>query len=93
MIAPREVYSPGTVQSFFEWLTEDYRIIIDPDKDFKDYGVFTSFEATLLNIIMETCFNVCDEGQEDIYEIAKSVNDYNRKEWVELGYKPAVRRF
>lgn len=67
------------VKTFFQQLlAEDLNF--HPDTPFEDYingetrhPTYTYVEADIRNKLMEQCFDVCDEVNIDIYEIANEI--------------------
>jgi hypothetical protein len=65
------------VKDFFRYLVNDRKVAIHPDDNFRDYintetqkPAFTDYEANLFNAMMDDCFEVCQDEEKDIYEIA-----------------------
>ena len=66
------------VKEFFAWLTNE-AIPFHPDDSFHDYEGITFDEATELDLMMDKCFDVCEEAGEDIYAIALECETKTKK--------------
>ena len=68
------------IKSFFRSLYEKYNLEFMPDDDFNEFenedGTprFSSDQAEYLNGLMVQCFNVANQFDADIYEIASEVH-------------------
>lgn len=68
---------PEDVGRFFFWLVFECRVNFHPDDSFDSYvslktgeQTFTKEQADKYDAVMERCFEVCEQYQRDIYEIA-----------------------
>ena len=68
------------VKNFAIYLIRDKKISIHPDDDFNDYvdyvtgeSIYTKPEAKLMNDLMGSCFKICEDEGEDIYEIMNRI--------------------
>lgn len=81
-IATKEVKNLNDVKSFFKELLEK-NINFHPDDPFgeivwfeagkKSKPIFTKKEADRLDLLMSDCFDVCEEKNKNIYDIALRV--------------------
>lgn len=72
------IQSVADVKQFFSWLAEN-DLLIHPDDAFtwivdfaEDDGeepCITMEQALYLDEVMDKCFEVCEENQEDVYEL------------------------
>lgn len=67
------------IRTFFKDIHELYPFEWHPDDDFKDFRdgndarSFSDQEAEYLNSVMTICFNLCDNLDTDIYDLAGKV--------------------
>jgi len=77
------------VQHFFQFLYDEYDLDFHPDDSFHQYinrmgaRLFTEEEADYLDIVMQSCFDVCELKGTMIYEVLESVK---RKEYIKRGF-------
>ncbi|AFL83523.1 hypothetical protein Belba_0876 [Belliella baltica DSM 15883] len=70
-----EIKEIADVKIFFEQLLEEESLNFHPDEDFKNYinvktrlPSYSSKEANLRNCLLESCFELCQSENVDIYE-------------------------
>jgi len=82
----KAIKSTDDVKRFFTYLMEDLHLIYHPDFQFEDYvgkdsttPVFLVDECTILNRLMDECFDVCEICNADIYSIALEADEEYRR--------------
>lgn len=75
----QEIKTIGDVRTFFKQLLAE-GLNFHPDTPFEDYincetthPTYTVVEADIKNQLMEQCFDVCEQVNIDIYEIANEI--------------------
>lgn len=72
----RRISSIEDVRQFMKGCIRDLHLVFHPDIPFSDYvnkdGLFTfsKEEDRELSLVLEKCFDICDQERVDLYEIA-----------------------
>jgi hypothetical protein len=68
------------VKAFAKYLTVHEKLVLHPDEDFNNYvsletqlPIYSKEDAELRNDLMNQCFQVCEQNNEDVYDSMSEV--------------------